>query len=102
MVAKERRKANGLVLFVVKKLVTRSKNFDERPHSRGMFHWENLIRHSIAYADAAGKLEPWLTVCRENQVPLGTVLIGVRENPAFIPLKSAIFCASLYRPPPNT
>jgi len=61
----------------------------------GMFHWESLMWHSIAYA--AGQLEPWLTVCREIQGPLGMVLIGVWENPGFVPLKSATFRGSMYR-----
>ena len=64
-----------------------SKNFDERPHRRGIFNWENLMWHSTV--SAAGQLECWSRACREilTSGALGMVLGSVLENPGIIPSK---------------
>ena len=63
------------------------KNSDERPHRRGIFHLENLMRHSTA--SAASQLECCSTVCTEIQTsrPLGMVISGMQKNPDVITLQ---------------
>ena len=67
----------------------RSRDFDERPHCRGILHWDNFMRHSTA--TAAGHLERWSTACGEIPMlgTLGTVHGIERENADVILLKSA-------------
>jgi len=50
----------------------RSMNFADRPHCRGIFHWDNLTRHFTA-----SEMERWLTECQEipTSGPLGTTML---------------------------
>jgi len=66
-----------------------SKNSDDSPHRRGIFHWENLMWNITA--SVAGQSECWSTAGGEIPTygPLEMVLGGVRTNLDVIPLKSA-------------